>query len=612
MRALLPTVALGGLLVGLLPAGAARAAPTQPGELVNALVRADDCEYCHTYNNATDAAADPLYSPYWTWRGSMMANAAVDPVFWAGVAVASQDAQAPEETQACIRCHAPRAFLEGRGDAIAVDELLGEDLVGVECEVCHRMESDGGIGNGQYAIDDTLVGANVPRRGPWTYGMGTMYQPPPHSWIQDDFVGSSEACGTCHDVTTPRPRLDDEGNPVGGNFNEQRTYSEWAGSAFAQPGEDFRSCQDCHMPAVADMPGCRDNVDVRAHETGGRRHDLVGANRFMIELLSEDATVLEGIGFDHTLAVIDDFVRTAATVEIEAPPSVDLGQGLRGLSVTVTNETGHKLPTGYSEGRVMWIELVARHEGEVLWSSGVWDQAAGAMQDDPQLRTYRGVAEAYATGESLHLLRNDHWIEDTRIPPRGLMPDLETDPVGGRYAVQDDGSWPNFDVAPYTFEGVSRLADVDAGELEISARLLYLINTPAYVEFLAAANQTNDAGNDVAMLFEAAGGATPMVVAEATLTVPIEPLVGGSTTGGSTGEGGTAADDSTGVSTDPTDPSAGPSTSMGTEDGSSSSAAVDEDGGGEGCGCTSGTSGRAGAGWLLALFIWLRRRRRCA
>ena len=589
--------------VALLGSGSALAAPTQPGDLTNGLVRSEECEYCHTYNNAPEAAAEPSYAPYFSWRGSMMANAAVDPVFWAGVAVASQDAVDPTETEACIRCHSPRAFLEGRADAIAIDELADADLAGVECDFCHRMLDDGALGNGQYAIDDQLVGDNVPRRGPWTYGTDDI-APPPHSWIQDTFVGSSEACGACHDVTTERERVDDDGNPMGRPFNEQRTYSEWASSAFAAPGDDFRSCQDCHMPAVEDMPGCRDHVEVHHHETGGRRHDMVGANRFVVGLLADEATVLDGVAFTHTLSVMDEFIRTAASLQVEAPEHVALDEGLQGLSVTVTNETGHKLPTGYSEGRVMWLEVVARHDDEVVWSSGVWDARSG-LADDPQLRTYQGVADAFATGETLHLLRNDHWVEDTRIPPRGMTSDVETDPVGDRYTLQDDGTWPHFDVVDYGFEGVEALADAE-GQLDVSVRLLYLINTPDYIDFLAAENVTNDAGNDVEMLFDAAGGAEPLVLAEASVAIPIG-AGGGTSTGGSSS---TTSGDETGTPSTTTGTPGTTSGSSGAGEDESSSGTAGGDGGGDGCGCRS--NGGPSEAWFLVGLVALgvQRRRR--
>ncbi len=592
--------------------GEAAAAPTGPGELVNDLVRAEECEYCHSFNNAPDVAEDPMYAPYFTWRGSMMANASQDPVFWAGVAIASQDAEDPAETEACVRCHAPRAFLEGRGDAIAVDELSDRDAFGVECEFCHRMVEDAPPGNAMFTIDDTLVGGNVPRRGPWGYdGPDAETPPPPHTWIQDTFVGSSEACGTCHDVTTDRERVDADGNGLGIGFGEQRTYSEWAQSDFAQPGDDFRSCQDCHMPAVDDMPGCRDHVVEHHHETGGRRHDLLGANRFMVELMAEDATVLDGVAFNHTLQQMDEFVRTSASIDIEGPASVDLSQGLEGLTVTVTNETGHKLPTGYSEGRVMWLEVVARHEDEVLGSSGRWDPAVGAPspETDAQLRRYQAVAEESSSGETFHLLRNDRWLEDTRIPPRGLTPDLETDPVGDRYALLEDGTWPHYDVVAYAFGPTDALAGVETGDLTVDVRLLYLINTPDYIDFLAAENVTNDAGNDIALRFDDAGGATPVVLAEASLSIPVMPAASGDSS--STGDpSGTAGEDTTSstTATPGTTTSDDPTTASGSSSSTDAAADGGDGGGGDGCGCTQGEPHHAVLS--LGLFGLARRRRR--
>ena len=131
-----------GLLVLLAPAAVA-AAPTQPGELVNPLFTADSCDFCHMYPNPGPQAADPPFSPVQTWQGSLMANSARDPVFWAGVAVA--DVDDPGHTELCVRCHSPRAFLEGNGTATSMDALTPEQREGVECEFCHRVMEDVGV-----------------------------------------------------------------------------------------------------------------------------------------------------------------------------------------------------------------------------------------------------------------------------------------------------------------------------------------------------------------------------------------------------------------------------------------------------------------------------------
>src|SRR5690606_37985198 len=132
----------------------------------------------------------------------------------------------PGETTSCIRCHSPRAFLAGRGDATEIDALTPDDLAGVDCDLCHRIIDDGVTppGDAHYTIDDMIGDAgDVPKQGPWSYTGGDN---PMHSWVVGDLLGRSEHCGTCHDVTTERDRLDDQGQPIGAKFNEQRTYSE--------------------------------------------------------------------------------------------------------------------------------------------------------------------------------------------------------------------------------------------------------------------------------------------------------------------------------------------------------------------------------------------------
>ena len=44
----------------------------------------------------------------------------------------------------------------------------------------------------------------------------------------------------------------------------------------------------------------------------------------------------------------------------------------------MTNNTGHKLPTGYPEGRRMWLNLRAYDDdGELIYESGAYDPATG-------------------------------------------------------------------------------------------------------------------------------------------------------------------------------------------------------------------------------------------
>src|SRR5690606_35827407 len=168
-------------------------------------------------------------------------------------------------------------------------------------------------------------------------------------------------------------------------------------SAYAAQGPEFRSCQDCHMPAVEEVAGCAEfNTQEIFHATGGRRHDLAGSNRRMVEILRSlygDAGSgdIDDAYFEIALANIDASLASAATLEVTAPASVDLASGIGEWTVKVTNNTGHKLPTGYSEGRVMWLEVTASYMGQVVYSSGRWLPGQG-LEGDPQQRTYEAVA----------------------------------------------------------------------------------------------------------------------------------------------------------------------------------------------------------------------------
>jgi len=90
---------------------------TQQREVGN-LETPDKCDNCHGgYNKAVE--------PAFNWRGSMMANAGRDPIFWATLAVAEQDFDGAGDL--CIRCHSTGGWYGGRsvptdGSALAIEK----------------------------------------------------------------------------------------------------------------------------------------------------------------------------------------------------------------------------------------------------------------------------------------------------------------------------------------------------------------------------------------------------------------------------------------------------------------------------------------------------------
>lgn len=108
---------------------------TQPGTGV-LLERSQNCLECHE-------GFDRASSPGFGWKGSMMGQAARDPLFWASMAVAAQDGiwavGRPNIADTCVRCHFPSGWVEGRNEPANASSFVGQDFDGVTCDSCHKM-----------------------------------------------------------------------------------------------------------------------------------------------------------------------------------------------------------------------------------------------------------------------------------------------------------------------------------------------------------------------------------------------------------------------------------------------------------------------------------------
>ena len=116
--------------------------------------------------------------------------------------------------------------------------------------------------------------------------------------------------------------------------------------------------------------------------------------------------------------------------------------------VRVTNDSGHKLPTGYPQGRRLWINLRGYdRDGVLIYESGAYDPASGVLSEDADIKIYeakQGITPELAAQlnqlptESFRFVLNNTVIKDNRVPPRGYTqaafdrPGLR--PVGATYA----------------------------------------------------------------------------------------------------------------------------------------------------------------------------------
>jgi hypothetical protein len=506
-----------GLALGLalvLGPSAGRGGPftlkgTQPG-LAFPLLAPNDCQGCH-------GDWDPIRNiePWPTWAGTMMAQAARDPLFWAALDVANHDV--PGIGELCLRCHVPGGWLAGRSeppggsaDGCGLQGRLderGNDFEGEECHFCHRMmvnpapppgELPSYLENAQFWLDDSdCNGAGEPcRHGPYAYPPGPA---PPHAWRQSSYVRSAELCGTCHNVTNPAHNLIDNGIDTGIPFPIERTYREWLLSDFAFAGPAQASCQDCHMPRPSGAPlhACSFQQIDRAGQLA--THLFAGGNAWIPDVL---AGAYPALGLAAELAAardaaLDMLQSRSATVEVSAPAVARAGEELA-VEVKVTNLAGHKLPTGYPEGRRMWLDMTARDAtGAILLESGAYDPTTGVLAADPQLKVYEAqlgiwnlsgtgrcdVTDA-AGGHLFHFVRNDCVALDNRIPPEGFFggADLETRPVGYTYpeTVPGSGRLVHWDVTTYQVP----VPATAVSPVTVTATLRYQTASKDYVDFL--------------------------------------------------------------------------------------------------------------------------------
>ena len=182
-------------------------------------------------------------------------------------------------------------------------------------------------------------------------------------------------------------------------------------------------------------------------------HELVGANTFVPKIIPFHPV----FGSEVDPEILDEGVVKAESL-LRRSATLDLTLEDDSFTVRVTNETGHKLPTGYPDGRRMWLHVRALDaDYKVVLESGRYSTAsatlagAHAAPEDPDYDPYLYVWEArhhlddhvagvagLPTGTEFHLVLSNVRGKDNRIPPRGFTnaayEAFDGAPVGETYA----------------------------------------------------------------------------------------------------------------------------------------------------------------------------------
>jgi hypothetical protein len=483
----------------------------QPQEAGIEFAKVEQCRMCHA--GTKNGQADPFLS----WQSGLMSISARDPLFRAALAIANQDIEGIGEF--CLRCHAPRAWLEGRSTPPDGSALNTEDMYGVSCTVCHSFvdplsdeaaklvkDMPPGYGNAMMVSDPKNV-----VRGPYGDGTGAM----PHSVKKSPFHASSDLCGTCHNISNPLLTEDVKKNPPYTFGHIQRTYSEWLLSDFAKRGAEG-SCQSCHYPQVEG--GGQASRYGNLHRGYFVMHGPVGGSTWVQDAAWDlwGGRNMDREALDLSKERALKLLREAASLDLTFPNS-------RSAVLRVTNKTGHKLPSGYEEGRRMWINVVfLDSSGRQLREIGrfgerddiIYGEAikAPTILDPDRTRIYeilfaiseeRAKKYGVSPGKSFRSVLNDTVIKDNRIPPQGFtnaaFKEHLAQPFGAVYA--DGQYWDEFEF------------QLPGGCSRVVARLMYQSVSWEYLKFLAEENRTDDWGQRLYDAWTRTGRCEPTIMA---------------------------------------------------------------------------------------------------
>ncbi len=409
------------------------------------------CNGCHGLDDippvlANHTAAGVDVNPVDSWRSTMMANSAKDPFWRAKVSheVAVNPGHQAGLEDKCTSCHAPMGrydkFLTGGGH-YSIAEMTPDPVAmdGVSCLSCHMQSADsiGQLFSGtlKFDLNDVVYGP---------INAKNLFGAPMESFVgyapqYGEHITDAGLCAGCHTLITETADL--EGNATGDKFVEQATYHEWLNSVF-NPDIDPEggvTCQGCHMPRVDEPMVISALYDFLASEeylrTPYGKHDLVGGNTFMLNLLKNNRQELlltaNAVQFDSTIARTTRLLQNQTLlVQNEV---VDRTADTAFIAVKLTNLAGHKFPSGYPARRA-FVELVVENaSGDTLFRSGGWDETYEVMghdadwephhdviRNEEQAQIYEMVMADVNGNKTTVLERAKESLKDNRLAPLGF------------------------------------------------------------------------------------------------------------------------------------------------------------------------------------------------
>jgi hypothetical protein len=291
---------------------------------------------------------------------------------------------------------------------------------------------------------------------------------PSHPFNYSRFHQSKNFCLTCHDVSNSVLASVVQGIDVpetqaaASYFHVERTASEFLLSSYGQGGAEAQipgvtwaaTCQDCHMRDVSGKGAKMSGVPVRDDLP---LHDMTGGNQWILKILaSSDANgpaydqynydILSGTKYPgaqvdvaglqgHGQALLDGADRVDALMKAAANLTLT-DQTTEAITLKIQNNGGHKLLSGFPEGRRVILNVKFYDKDGILLDE--------VNPYDPLVTTLSGGNEAYVSGgiltkthdelvweaimsssltgenKTFHVALATDRHKDNRIPPKGF------------------------------------------------------------------------------------------------------------------------------------------------------------------------------------------------
>ncbi|HSM93879.1 MAG TPA: multiheme c-type cytochrome [Anaeromyxobacteraceae bacterium] len=292
---------------------------------------------------------------------------------------ASREPALAAEARSCAACHAPVAF--GASRSATREASTDPSMSGVTCDLCHTIR---GI-DGQEPLNGNFLSS------PSEVKFGPLKGADNAHHAFSPIQSKSELCGTCHEATNHH------------GLRVKSTFTEWAQSPSAKGGIQ---CQDCHMT--------RDGL-VRAA--------AIGSEGF--------------VRYTHRFPGAHSRSQVEGAIRLGIEPATAAGRRLA-FQVTVDNrKSGHRMPTGSTDLRLLWLDVTARAGDQVLAVpvSGGGLGVAGQARDDARLvgkdvpagsRIYRALFLDAAGKQTLQSWDAVRISFDNRLPAGEVVSELYT------------------------------------------------------------------------------------------------------------------------------------------------------------------------------------------